>query len=204
MLNLSEQRACLFEWHQENIGSSRQILVGTPSSVFTELRSLVVQYLDLILKEHWEEIESQGLDELFDGEVEKGVPQSAKRVGDVRPKIMREMGEKLSVLETGHSNQTVLGKWLDDIDWLCDTLPHGDGVFIPIEDGVQQFCKRLLDYETSRWESIKTSVGGSPPHDWIRKLAILSSCSKYEWDKEENISSFFSLVREFNEKNESL
>ena len=197
----TNERACLFEWFQNSIGSHREILVGSAPALLVQLKPLTLHYLDLILQEHGEVIQNQGLEELFAEKEADARPESEWSIADVREKIRRELDEKAISLDADNTNETVLGNWSEDLQWLCDALPFSDGVFVLIEDSLPNFLKRLLECETTSWESMEQSSVAHPVQEWLGRLALLTQHDSRDWEDERILKEAHLLIKEFNDLN---
>ena len=106
----------------------------------------------------------------------------------------------IAIAEYRESNSPAVGDsfWYSQlIEFLNDTFPDDDGVWLNFEGPLSEFLPTLLDFEAKGFKEVGDL--SAPRASWLGRLAVLSRLSWHPSVPKERWRAFNQLVTEFND-----
>jgi hypothetical protein len=194
--------AALYQWQIESIGFYQTISIAKNSQeLFEEMKDLIISDMNLLIDEHYEDINCSDLEGLYEAFVGDDFPGEDWCAEDVRDLLTELIQEQSVYLKGFPESPTMLGKWYDLIVWLNEfwDVYYADYLSIPVEGPLVNFVPGLIEFfgQPIPGQRIIEFEEGR----WIIHLKHIMNTDTW-WDKPEMLREVRRLFYEFNERHE--
>ena len=172
---------------------------GQPERYVRQIAEELSQWMSNLVEHHAEYVNCAELDLLH--ESFGSGPYSEDEWGWMAVCDLLERLPDIAIAEYRESNSPAIGSssWYPQlIEFLNDTFPDGDGVWLNFEGPLSEFLPTLLDFEAKGFKELGDLSASRA--SWLGRLAVLSRLSWHPSVPKERWRALNQLVTEFNDR----
>jgi hypothetical protein len=192
--------AALLQWQVESLGFYQTIFIRkNAQELFEEMKTSIISDMDLLINEHYEDINCSSLEDLYEAFIGDDFPGDDWGVEDVRRLLMELMGKQSASLRGFPDSPTILGQWYDLVAWLNNSWDgsYDDYLSIPVEGPLVKVVKGLVEFFAPPLPGQK--LIDFKEASWIIALRHIASADTWSTNPE-MLLALKKLFYEFNER----